>query len=208
MAKDNDFIITKAGKRELAYRIERERVDASFGNARTVQDIILQAIFHKGANVGEDADLFSYTVLDKDDFLIEKPSIQSRPPMQRLNELVGLNEIKEAIKTYISFIKVQKQRREQRPALRSDTASFCFYRKSRNRETTVAKIYSELLKEIGILKRGHLIVAGRADLIAGYVGQTALKTRKKIREALGGVLFIDEAYRYSGIRAMTLGKKR
>ncbi len=194
MAKDNDFIITKAGKRELAYRIERERVDASFGNARTVQDIILQAIFHKGANVGEDADLFSYTVLDKDDFLIEKPSIESRPPMQRLNELVGLNEIKEAIKTYISFIKVQKQRRDKGlPSVPIQLHSV-FTGNPGTGKTTVAKIYSELLKEIGILKRGHLIVAGRADLIAGYVGQTALKTRKKIREALGGVLFIDEAY--------------
>jgi SpoVK/Ycf46/Vps4 family AAA+-type ATPase len=61
-------------------------------------------------------------------------------------------------------------------------------------KTTVAKIYAELLKECGMLKRGHLVVVGRADLIAGYVGQSALKTKKKIQEALGGVLFIDEAY--------------
>lgn len=55
-------------------------------------------------------------------------------------------------------------------------------------KTTVAKIYAELLKECGMLKRGHLVVVGRADLIAGYVGQSALKTKKKIQEALGGVL--------------------
>ncbi|MEH6955749.1 AAA family ATPase [Neobacillus drentensis] len=61
-------------------------------------------------------------------------------------------------------------------------------------KTTVAKVYAELLKECGILKRGHLIVASRADFVAGYVGQTAAKTKKKIKEALGGVLFIDEAY--------------
>src|SRR5690606_16151847 len=58
MARDNDFIITKAGKRELAHRIEMERVDSSFGNARTVQDIILQAIFKKGAHATEEGDLF------------------------------------------------------------------------------------------------------------------------------------------------------
>jgi SpoVK/Ycf46/Vps4 family AAA+-type ATPase len=61
-------------------------------------------------------------------------------------------------------------------------------------KTTVAQIYAELLKECGILKRGHLIIGSRADFVAGYVGQTAIQTKKKIREALGGVLFIDEAY--------------
>ncbi len=61
-------------------------------------------------------------------------------------------------------------------------------------KTTVAKIFAKILKDCGLLKRGHLVIASRGDLVAGYVGQTAIKTKNKIREALGGVLFIDEAY--------------
>ncbi|KHE67018.1 AAA family ATPase, partial [Halobacillus sp. BBL2006] len=68
-------------------------------------------------------------------------------------------------------------------------------------KTTVAEIYADVLKQCGLLKRGHTVVVSRSDLVAGYVGQTAMKTKRKIREALGGVLFIDEAYAlYNGGR--------
>ena len=61
-------------------------------------------------------------------------------------------------------------------------------------KTTVARILAQLYKEIGVLSSGHLVEVDRSGLVAGYVGQTAIKTQEKIDEAIGGVLFIDEAY--------------
>jgi SpoVK/Ycf46/Vps4 family AAA+-type ATPase len=196
IAFDNEFLLTMDAKKELAYLIEHERVDSTFGNARAVQNLIMDAIFRKGTrNEPNIPELFRYSILVKDDFRSEVSHIHNtKSPMEKLDELIGLQEVKEAVQTYISFVKMQKIRREQGfPSVPIQLHSV-FTGNPGTGKTTVAKIYAELLKEVGILKRGHLVVAGRADFVAGYVGQSAIKTKKKIREALGGVLFIDEAY--------------
>ena len=61
-------------------------------------------------------------------------------------------------------------------------------------KTTVARILANIYREIGVLSKGQLVEVDRADLVAGYVGQTAIKTKEKIEEAMGGILFTDEAY--------------
>jgi len=111
-----------------------------------------------------------------------------------LNQLTGLTSLKTELKTLISFVKMQQFRRKQGLPTVPIQLHAVFTGNPGTGKTTVAKIYAEFLKECGILKRGHLIVASRADFVAGYVGQTAGKTKQKIKEALGGVLFIDEAY--------------
>lgn len=194
IALENDFLITEEGKKELAYLIEQERIDDSFGNARTVQNLIMEAIFRKGNRPLDSNRLLAFSVLDKEDFVKQTSTKPKTSPMERLKQLIGLKEVKEAVETYISFVRMQNYRREQNLPHVPIQLHSIFTGNPGTGKTTVAKIYAELLKECGMLKRGHLVVAGRADLIAGYVGQTAIKTKKKIREALGGVLFIDEAY--------------
>ncbi|KIO67801.1 AAA family ATPase [Caldifermentibacillus hisashii] len=196
IARSNDFLLTTKAKKSLAYLIEQEQVDQTFGNARAVHNLIMQAIFQKGfQKQSTQPEIFFYTVLDENDF--KKPAKNeqdSLSPMEKLNKLVGLKEVKDAVQTYISFVKMQTLRREHNyPSVPIQLHSV-FTGNPGTGKTTVAKIYAELLKECGMLKRGHLVVVGRADLIAGYVGQSALKTKKKIQQALGGVLFIDEAY--------------
>lgn len=66
-------------------------------------------------------------------------------------------------------------------------------------KTTVARIVSEIYRGLGLLSRGHFVEVQRADLIAGYVGQTAIQVKDVVRRARGGVLFIDEAYAHSGV---------
>ncbi|MCM3764637.1 AAA family ATPase [Neobacillus niacini] len=191
-AMDNDYYLTADAKLEISHRLDQERVDDTFGNARTVRNIVMDAIFKKGAGTTGD-DLLQYMLLTKADFTVNRED-QTESPNDKLNNLIGLESLKTEIRTLVSFVKMQQFRRNHGLPTVPVQLHSVFTGNPGTGKTTVAKIYSELLKECGLLKRGHLIVTSRADFVAGYVGQTAEKTKRKIREALGGVLFIDEAY--------------
>ncbi|MEH7109630.1 AAA family ATPase [Bacillus sp. JJ1764] len=193
VAAENDYFLTPTAKLEIAHRVDRERVDETFGNARTVHNIVLDAIFKKGSNLDTDPDILKYLLLSDEDFKEEEQEKLESPQFQ-LNRLVGLGTLKEELQSLISFVKMQQFRRNQGLSAVPIQLHSVFTGNPGTGKTTVAKIYAEFLKECGILKRGHLVITSRADLVANYVGQTAGKTKKKIREALGGVLFIDEAY--------------
>ncbi len=194
VAAENDYLLTEESKLEIHHRLEKERVDDTFGNARTVHNIVLDAIFKKGAeDRAADSDILDMMFLDQEDFQTETETL-SETPQQQLNQLIGLTSLKGELKTLISFVKMQQFRRKKGLPTVPIQLHAVFTGNPGTGKTTVAKIYAEFLKECGILKRGHLIVASRADFVAGFVGQTAGKTKQKIKEALGGVLFIDEAY--------------
>ncbi|MCM3708708.1 MULTISPECIES: AAA family ATPase [Cytobacillus] len=193
LSADNDYVLTEEAKQELGKRIEKERVDDTFGNARTVRNIVLDAIFKKGSQAINNENIMSYTLLEKEDFESEEEE-KLMNPQEQLDRLVGLESVKTEVQNLVSFVKMQQMRREKDLPVVPIQLHSVFTGNPGTGKTTVAKIYAELLKECGFLKRGHLMVASRADFVAGYVGQTAIKTKKKIREALGGVLFIDEAY--------------
>lgn len=198
IAAENDYILSEGAKIELGHRLERERIDNTFGNARTTKNIVLDAIFKKGSNLkAESNNVLQLTLLEKEDFLVEKTE-PTQSAFDKLNQLIGLDELKEEMRSLISFVKMQKFRRNNGFPVVPIQLHAVFTGNPGTGKTTVAKIYAELLKECGILKRGHLIVTSRADFVASYIGQTASKTKKKIKEALGGVLFIDEAYSLLG----------
>ena len=197
IASSNDYVITGEGKRELLKRIEKEQVDESFGNARAVRNIVLDAIFSKGSRKSNDKEVLKYTLLQAPDFACVDEDEQL-DPSKELNELIGLKKVKDEIKKIIAFVKIQQARQASAKKNLPIQLHAVFTGNPGTGKTTVAKLYAQFLKDCGILKRGHLVVTSRADFVAGYVGQSAIKTRKKIREALGGVLFIDEAYSLLG----------
>ena len=114
--------------------------------------------------------------------------------MDDLNALIGLHSIKHDVKELYDFTRIQKLREEAGLATVPVSKHLVFTGNPGTGKTTVARILARLYKKIGVLSTGQLVECDRSGLVAGYVGQTAVKTRKKIEEAMGGVLFIDEAY--------------
>ena len=114
--------------------------------------------------------------------------------LNELNTLVGLETVKAKVNDLIAYQKVQKLRRENNLHSSKNTLHLAFTGNPGTGKTTVARIVGRIYKQIGLLSKGHFIEVSRTDLIAGYQGQTALKVKKVIEKAKGGVLFIDEAY--------------
>ncbi len=125
----------------------------------------------------------------------DKPDIDTL--LKQLDALVGLEKIKSNVKSLINLVKVRKLRVENSLAVPPMSLHMVFMGNPGTGKTTVARILSELYCAIGVLSKGHLIEVDRSGLVAGFVGQTAIKTGDVIKSALGGILFIDEAYALS-----------
>jgi len=114
--------------------------------------------------------------------------------LAELNEMIGLNKVKTKVNNLITYQKVQKLRKKHGLNIVKGTLHLAFTGKPGTGKTTVARIVGRIYKQIGLLSCGHFMEVSRTDLIAGYQGQTALKVKKIMEKAKGGVLFIDEAY--------------
>ncbi len=124
----------------------------------------------------------------------EEKELTLEEQLQKLEDLTGLQAVKQDLSSLINLIRVRKMREDRGMPQAAMTLHMAFLGNPGTGKTTVARILAGIYKCLGVLSKGQLVEVDRSGLVSGYVGQTAIKTKEVIDQAMGGVLFIDEAY--------------
>ena len=188
-------------------------VGDDFANARTVRNFFETVIAKQATRISSEKDPSTEmlsTITEADvawcsDAASATESLED--VLAELNSLIGLGMVKDEIADLVHVVEHQQRRKAQGLRVPSMSLHLVFMGNPGTGKTTVARYIARLYKSLGLLSKGQLIETDRSGLVAGYVGQTAIKTQEIINEAMGGVLFIDEAYTLNGNGSNDFGQE-
>ncbi len=191
--------ITKAKLKEIITRDDdtKKFVLTNEGNTLSDEEIEKQKIVKQQEEerlAREEFMKVKQRILERERLQKEEKEKRIKALVDELNGMVGLSEVKEEIQSLINLIKIRKLREEMNMPVMDMSYHMVFTGSPGTGKTTVARLVGKIYKELGILSDGKMIETDRSGLVAGYVGQTAMKVHDVVKEAMGGVLFIDEAY--------------
>ena len=197
-AKAKKYIFSPQAE-ALTKKMIQEMYDSrgkDFANGRTMRTLFdqickKQAQRLQGANISSMSNEQLMTIEDQDVPYEAPKTVDYKECLKGLDGLVGLSAVKKEISNLAAFLNLQIKRGETNTF---QGKHYVFTGNPGTGKTTVARIMTDVFKTLGIVSRGQLVEADRAKLVAGYSGQTAIKTNQLVDEAIGGVLFIDEAY--------------
>jgi SpoVK/Ycf46/Vps4 family AAA+-type ATPase len=199
MAAWQQFILPDGIEAELKPWIEGRSKADDWANAREMRTLLEKAREAQAVRVSNDpsADISVVTI---DDIILatgqkrEDNELSVATALEKLDAMVGLAPVKQEVKRLTARLEVEQKRREQGLPIAALSQHMVFTGPPGVGKTEVARVIGGIFRALKVLRKGHIVETDRAGLVAGYVGQTATKTLDKCREALDGILFIDEAY--------------
>lgn len=201
MADRKRFLIQKEARPVILSQINREKVDDTFDNARFARRLLDEAIEYQAVRLSN-----NLKEIQPEDLQVLRPEDFGDPEsddstlegcLEKLNGLIGLASVKEEVNGFVRAVKIQNESRKRGLAIAANPIpmNMVFTGNPGTGKTTVARLLSQIYYHLGLLKRPDVFVeCVRADLVGKYQGETAIKVKDVVRSALGGILFIDEAY--------------